>query len=66
MSTLGEIQQAILDLPESDFEILSQWFIELDWDRWDAEIEQDSHSGQLEFLAAEARRAGVNRTLQDL
>ena len=66
MRTLGEIQQAILDLPESDFETLSQWFVELGWDRWDAEIERDSRSGQLEFLAAQARQAGTNGALQDL
>lgn len=66
MSTLGEIQQAILDLPETDFETLSKWFSELKWDRWDAEIKQDSRSGQLEFLASEARQAKANGTLQDL
>ena len=66
MSTLGEIQQAILDLPETDFETLSKWFSELEWDRWDAEIKQDSRSGQLEFLASEARQAKANGTLQDL
>lgn len=66
MKTLGEIQQAILELPESDLETLSKWLSELDWDRWDAEIEQDSRDGQLEFLSAEARKAGANGTLQDL
>ena len=66
MKTLGEIQQAILELPESDLETLSKWLSELDWDRWDAEIEQDSRDGQLEFLAAEARQARANGTLQDL
>ena len=66
MRTLDEIQQAIVDLPESDFQTLSHWFIELDWDRWDAEIKQDSRSGQLEFLASEATQAKANGTLQDL
>ena len=66
MKTLGDIQQAILDLPDSDFATLSKWLSELDWDRWDAEIEQDSRRGRLEFLAEEARQAGANGSLQDL
>ena len=52
MSTLGEIQQAILDLPKPDFETLSRWFSELEWDRWDAEIEEDCHDGRLDLLSS--------------
>lgn len=66
MSTLGEIQQAILDLSKPDFETLSRWFSELEWDRWDAEIEQDSRRGRLEFLLKEAEQAEAHGTLQEL
>ena len=66
MRTIGEIQQAILDLPDSDFQTLSKWFDELDWDRWDAKIEHDARDGQLDFLVSEAMHARANGTLQDL
>ena len=61
MSTLGEIQQAILDLPEADFETLSKWFSELEWDRWDAEIEKDCHDGRLGFLRSKTVAGETNR-----
>ena len=47
MKTVAEIRQAILELPEAEYAQLSRWFHELDWERWDAEIEQDAHDGKL-------------------
>ncbi len=66
MPTIAEIQQAILALPESDYRELCSWLAELDWDRWDREIEADSLSGKLDFLATEAQQARENGTLQEL
>ena len=66
MTTLTEIQQAILALPESDYRELFSWLAELVWDRWDREIEADSLSGKLGFLATEAQQAKQNGTLRDL
>ena len=54
MSRLERIQQAILALPETEYKQLRQWFIELDWEKWDREIEADLEAGQLDFLIAEA------------
>ncbi len=58
MSSITEIQQAILSLPEADYLQLRHWFNELDWEKWDRQIEEDSESGKLDFLIAEAREIG--------
>ncbi|MCE2500922.1 MAG: hypothetical protein J4G13_08680 [Dehalococcoidia bacterium] len=66
MKTVAEIQQTILELSKSDRDQLSRWFHELDWERWDAEIEQDSHDGKLDFLLAQAVQAKADGKLQEL
>ena len=57
MTEISDIQRAILSLPESDYTKLREWLTELDWERWDREIEADSKAGRLHFLAAEADEA---------
>ena len=57
MSNITEIQQAILGLPEADFLQFRRWFNELDWVKWNRQIETDSENGKLDFLVAEAREA---------
>ena len=37
---LQEIQKAILSLPEADYLQLRHWFNELDWEKWDQQIEE--------------------------
>ena len=54
MSSVTEIQQAILSLPEADYLQLRNWFNELDWEKWDRQIEADSENEKLDFLIAEA------------
>ena len=54
MANITEIQQAILELPESDYREFRQWFTELDWKKWDRQIEADSKEGKLDFLISEA------------
>ena len=66
MKTVAEIQQAILELPKTGYAQLSRWFQELDWQRWDAEIEQDSRDGKLDFLIAQAAQAKADGILQEL
>ena len=65
MTSVSEIQQAILTLDESDYRDLIQWINELDWERWDAQIEADSESGKLNFLEAEAFAAKRDDILSD-
>ncbi len=54
MSNLEQIEAAILSLPSSEFEQLRLWFLNLDYERWDEQIEQDIVDGKLEAFAQEA------------
>jgi len=54
MSTIEQIETAILTLPSDDFERLRQWFFDVDYQRWDEQLEQDIAEGRLETLAEEA------------
>ena len=63
MSNITEIQQAILALSEADYVQLRQWLNELDWEKWDRQIEADSENGKLDFLITEAFEAKERREL---
>ena len=54
MSTLEQIEAAILRLSADDLEKLRKWFSDLDYQRWDRDLEQDVAEGKLEALANEA------------
>lgn len=54
MSNIEQIEAAILSLPSSEFEQLRLWFLDLDYERWDQQIEQDIEAGKLDALAQEA------------
>jgi hypothetical protein len=54
MSTIEQIEAAILKLPASDYHKLVQWLLDLDYQRWSQQIEQDILSGKLDILAKEA------------
>ncbi|WP_419927005.1 hypothetical protein [Candidatus Poriferisocius sp.] len=54
MSAIIEIQRAILVLPEVEFAQLREWVSELDWEKWDKQIQADSDEGALDFLIHEA------------
>jgi len=54
MADITALQEAVLALPDDDFARFRQWFSELDWEKWDREIEADSDAGKLDFLIAEA------------
>ncbi|MCY3657079.1 MAG: hypothetical protein OXG95_10790 [Chloroflexi bacterium] len=56
---ITDIQKAILDLPETEYTELRKWLSELDWERWDKQIEADSEAGKLDFLVEEARERGA-------
>ena len=66
MSTVQEIEQAILQLPAERLAELRSWFLELDNDLWDAQIDRDVKAGKLDALAEHAIaefRAGNCRDL---
>jgi hypothetical protein len=54
MSNLEQIEAAILSLPSDEFAKLRLWFLDLDYKRWDDQIEQDIEDGRLEAFAQEA------------
>ena len=54
MSTIEQIETAILTLPSNKFEKLRQWFFDLDYQRWDEQLEKDIADGKLETFAQEA------------
>lgn len=54
MSTLEQIEAAILTLPPDEFQRLRQWLLEVDYQRWDKQLEQDIAEGKLDALAQEA------------
>ena len=66
MSRLEKIQQEILALPDAEYKQLRKWFSELDWEKWDREIEADSEAGKLDFLIAEALEEKERGTLKVL
>jgi hypothetical protein len=54
MSTIEQIEAAILTLPPEQFQQLRQWILDIDYQRWDEQLEQDIAEGKLEALAEEA------------
>ncbi len=52
--TVEQIEAAILKLPPDEFQKLREWFLELDDQRWDKQLEKDVANGKLEDLATEA------------
>lgn len=66
MTTITEIEAAILKLSREDMRRLAQWFHELDQAAWDQQIERDAQAGKLDRLAEEAlkeHRSGRTRPL---
>ena len=66
MATVKELQQAILKLPEEDYAELLRWLLELDWEKWDRELEEDVQAGRLDALSAEALEAKAKGILKPL
>ena len=54
MLTLEQIENAILQLPPNQIGELLEWFLNLDYQRWDVQLEKDIAEGKLDALAAEA------------
>jgi hypothetical protein len=54
MSTIEQIETAILTLAPDEFQQLRQWFADVDYQRWDKQLEQDITDGKLDALAEEA------------
>ena len=65
LSTVAEIQEAILGLHEAEFRRLHTWIGDLDWERWDRRLEADTEAGALDFLVDEAHARQEHRPPKD-
>ncbi len=52
--TIQQIESAILELPSSEFRQVIDWLLDLDYQRWDEELERDIEAGKLDLLVQEA------------
>jgi hypothetical protein len=66
MSQLEMVEQQILELSEADRAALRDWFLELELDAWDAQIERDAKSGKLKALEERAREQIRNGKWREL
>ena len=66
MTTIAELQEAILGLSEAEYAELRRWLLDQDWERWEREFDEDVRAGKLDALAAEALEAKANSELEDL
>ncbi len=54
MDRVEEIEAAISSLGPEEYRRLSQWFRELEQNRWDEQMDRDSAAGKLDSLFREA------------
>ncbi|MGC1393798.1 MAG: hypothetical protein WA828_05915, partial [Coleofasciculaceae cyanobacterium] len=54
MLRLDQIEAAILKLPPDEYKQLLEWFLDLDEQQWDKQLEKDIADGKLEDLAKQA------------
>ncbi len=66
MAKIDEIKAEIERLPGKEVAEIFRWLSEMEWDRWDREIEADSQAGRHDFLVREARDEKAKGTLKDL
>ena len=66
MTKLQLIEEEIKKLSPDELTQLRDWFMELDAEQWDAQIEKDAASGKLDKLFAKSvadHRAGKSREI---
>ena len=56
MRKVESLQQQIQELSPEELAELRDWFLELDWKRWDAQLERDVQAGRLDDLTNQALR----------
>ena len=66
MTAMERIKSEVARLSAKERAELARWFLEIEAEAWDREIEADAEAGKLDFLAEEALReyeAGKTREL---
>jgi hypothetical protein len=66
MFNVEELETAVESLPEEEYRRFRRWFLEKDWGKWDAQIEEDSRNGRLDFLVRETLEAKEKNQLKEL
>jgi hypothetical protein len=66
MTTVEELERAVVSLPEEEYGQFRQWFLERHWEEWDNQIEADCKAGKLDFLIKEAIQDEEQNRLKDL
>ena len=66
MTTVSELQEAILGLDDTDYSELRRWLLDEDWERWEREFDEDVRTGKLDDLGSEALEAKARGDLRVL
>ena len=66
MTTVVELQEAILGLSEAEYTELRHWLRDQDWELWEREFDEDVRAGKLDALAADALSARAKGDLKAL
>ena len=66
ITEVKELELAVAALPEDAYKEFRNWFFEIDWEKWDHQIESDSGSGKLDFLIQEAHQEKKDHRLKEL
>lgn len=66
MTKVEKIKKEIKELTEEEYRQIRNWMLEVDWKKWDEEIESDSLTGKLNFLIEEAKGAKKEKKLKEL
>ena len=51
MTKLEKIEQSVAELSDAELKAFAEWFAELQWERWDRQLEEDVEAGKLDRLA---------------
>jgi hypothetical protein len=54
MTTIAEIQNAVINLPEQQYKTFLNWFEHFEEEKWDRELESHVSSGKLDEFGAKA------------
>ena len=51
MTKLEKIERSVAELSDAELKAFAEWFAELQWERWDRQLEEDVEAGKLDRLA---------------
>ena len=54
MTTIAEIQNAVIKLPDTEYKSFLKWFEHFEEEKWDQELESHINSGKLSALGEKA------------